>query len=266
MRTGDLGFWEDEAGLFITGRIKDILIIRGRNHYPQDIEHTVESSHPALIFHSTAAFSVEIDGSDCLFIASEVKRTYLRNLKVEEVVKAIRQKVLSEHDLQVERVLLLKPGTLPKTSSGKIQRLVCRELFLTDNLPLVASEAKVAVPDKLPQQYSLESIQNWVFQWLAAKLHISVLSIDQKESFETYGLDSLAATKFIEDLEKWSGYLLNISQLQSFSAIANLVEYLAQEIAHQDKKPATEIPAEYYQFEYFPENTQLQQRLTECKL
>ncbi|WP_231510333.1 aminotransferase class I/II-fold pyridoxal phosphate-dependent enzyme [Fischerella sp. PCC 9605] len=266
LRTGDLGFWEDEAGLFVTGRIKDILIIRGRNHYPQDIEQTVETSHPALNFHSIAAFSVEIDGDNYLIVACEVKRTYLRYLQVEEVAKAIRRAVLREHDLQVYQVLLLKPGTLPKTSSGKVQRLACREAFLAGNLPLVASElidiSRIAAH---PQEYSVESIQNWICQWLAAKLHIPIQSVDQNESFEAYGLDSLTAAKFIQDLESWSGYLLNISALQSLGAIANLAQYLAKELAHQHGQPLAQIPPEYYQLECFPEYTQLQQRLTQIQ-
>ncbi len=265
LRTGDLGFWEEEAGLFVTGRLKDLLVIRGRNYYPQDIEQTVETSHPALGFHSSAAFSVEMDGSDRLIVVCEVKRTYLRNLDVQEVVKKIRQCVLQEHDLQVYRVLLLKPGTLPKTSSGKIQRFACRENFISGTLSFVNSES-TDIPQTIhfnnfAQEYSIESIQNWICQWLAAKLHIPIQSIDQKESFETYGLDSLQVAKFIQDLEAWSGYLLNISTLQKFAAIANLAEYLAGELTNLNQQPLTQIPPEYYQFESFPEYTQLQQRL-----
>ncbi|MFN6565528.1 MAG: aminotransferase class I/II-fold pyridoxal phosphate-dependent enzyme [Nostoc sp. ChiSLP01] len=304
LRTGDLGFWEDEAGLFVTGRLKDLLVIRGRNHYPQDIEQTVETSHPALAYHSSAAFTVEIDGSDvclekfgsektsaprqllsdaerqertgstfrydelrlCLIVVCEVKRTFLRNLDAQEVVKKIRQSVLQEHDLQVYRVLLIKPGTLPKTSSGKIQRLACRENFLSGNLSFVNSESTdIPQPiylNKYAQQYNVESIQNWICQWLAVKLNIPVESIEQKESFETLGLDSLQVAKFSQDLEAWSGYLLNISTLQTFGAIANLAEYLAKELTKQNQQTLTKIPLEYYQFEYFPEYTQFQQRLT----
>ncbi|MFN6566003.1 aminotransferase class I/II-fold pyridoxal phosphate-dependent enzyme [Dendronalium sp. ChiSLP03b] len=265
LRTGDLGFWQDEAGLFVTGRLKDLLVIRGRNHYPQDIEQTVETSHPGLGFHSSAAFTVEIDGSDRLIVVCEVKRTYLRNLDAKEVVKTIRQSVLREHELQVYRVLLLKPGTLPKTSSGKIQRFACRENFLTGNLLLVTSEPPDTQPihlNEYPQQYSVESIQNWICQWLAAKLNIPIQSIDQQESFETYGLDSMQVAQFIQDLQAWSGYLANISTLQTFGAIATFAQYLAQELARQNNQPLTEIPPEYYQFECFPEYAQLQQRLT----
>jgi 8-amino-7-oxononanoate synthase len=264
LRTGDLGFWEDEAGLFITGRIKDILIIRGRNHYPQDIEQTVEKSHPALNFHGIAAFSVEINGDNRLFLACEVKRNYLRNFQVDEIVKAIRKAVLIEHDLQVYQVLFLKPGTLPKTSSGKVQRFLCRENLLAGNLPLIASEAiDISLVDH--QDYSLESIQSWICQWLATKLNISFQSINQNDSFAVYGLDSLTAAKFIQDLEKYSGYLLNISQLQSFDSIAHLSQYLAQELTYKHKQNLAEIPTEYYEITSFPEYSQLQEKIKQIQ-
>jgi 8-amino-7-oxononanoate synthase len=106
---------------------------------------------------------------------------------------------------------------------------------------------------------------NWICQWLATKLHISIQSVDGNESFESYGLDSLTAATFIQDLETWSGYLLNISTLQSLGAIANLAEYLAQELAHHQDRPPDQIPPEYYQIECFPEYAQLQQRLTQIQ-
>ncbi|MBL1198793.1 MAG: aminotransferase class I/II-fold pyridoxal phosphate-dependent enzyme [Nostoc sp. GBBB01] len=307
LRTGDLGFWDDEAGLFVTGRLKDLLVIRGRNYYPQDIEQTVETSHPALADHSSAAFCVEMDAGDVylekfgleetsaprqllsdaerqertgstfrydglslrLIVVCEVKRTFLRNLNAQEVVKTIRQSVLREHDLQVYRVLLIKPGTLPKTSSGKIQRLACRENFLSGNFSIVNSESTdIPQPIHLKeyvQEYNIESIQNWISQWLAAKLNIPRESIHQRESFETYGLDSLQVAKFIQDLEAWSGYLLNIYTLQNCADIATLAAYLAKELSDQNQQPLTQIPTEYYQFQSFPEYTQLQQRLTQIQ-
>jgi acyl-CoA synthetase (AMP-forming)/AMP-acid ligase II len=133
LRTGDLGFCY-EGELFVTGRIKDLIIIRGRNHYPQDIEQTVEKSHQALQPGSGAAFSVEIKGEERLVIAHEVKRSHLRSLNVDEVLGNIRQAIVQEHQLQPYATLLLKPGTLPKTSSGKIQRRACREGFLNESL------------------------------------------------------------------------------------------------------------------------------------
>ncbi|WP_267876339.1 fatty acyl-AMP ligase [Moorena producens] len=136
LRTGDLGFLLD-GELFITGRIKDVMIIRGQNHYPQDIELTVEKSHPALRPHCGAAFTVEFKGSERLVIVQEVERSYLRKLDVKEVAASICQAVTAEHALQVYAMVLVKTGSIPKTSSGKIRRQACRAEFLTGSLNVV---------------------------------------------------------------------------------------------------------------------------------
>jgi len=136
LRTGDLGFLQD-GELFITGRIKDVIIIRGQNHYPQDIELTVEKSHPALRAGCGAAFAVDVKGQERLVIVQEVERSYLRKLNVHEVVGNIRASVAAEHALQVYATVLVKTGSIPKTSSGKIQRYACRAGFLNGTLNVV---------------------------------------------------------------------------------------------------------------------------------
>ncbi len=136
LRTGDLGFLQD-GELFITGRIKDLMIIRGQNHYPQDIELTVEKSHSALRSGCGAAFTVEVKGQERLVVVQEVERSYLRKLDVNEVVRNIRQAVAAEHGLQVYAMVLVKTGSIPKTSSGKVQRHACRSGFLSGSLNVV---------------------------------------------------------------------------------------------------------------------------------
>lgn len=137
MRTGDLGFVQD-GELFVIGRLKDLIIIRGSNHYPQDIELTVEQSHPALRAGCGAAFSVEVKGEERLVVVQEVERRYLRNLDVEEVLGNIRQALVAQHGLQLYKAILVKTGTIPKTSSGKIQRHACRAKFLEGTLDILA--------------------------------------------------------------------------------------------------------------------------------
>jgi hypothetical protein len=133
MRTGDLGFiYEDN--LYITGRLKDVVIIRGANYYPNDIERTVEQSHPALNASGAAAFSVEVAGEESLVVMQEIKRTELRRLDKEAVVEAIRGAVTEHHELSLYAIVLIKPATLSKTSSGKVQRSICRQNFLDDSI------------------------------------------------------------------------------------------------------------------------------------
>jgi acyl-CoA synthetase (AMP-forming)/AMP-acid ligase II len=136
LRTGDLGFLKD-GELFVTGRLKDLIIIRGYNHYPQDIEYTVEKSHPALRAGCSAAFSIEADGEERVVVVVEVARKLDAEVDVKSVCKAVRKAVAEDHDLSVYAIKLLKPGTIPKTSSGKIQRTACRSGFLTQSLQTV---------------------------------------------------------------------------------------------------------------------------------
>jgi len=129
LRTGDLGFiWEGE--LFITGRLKDLVIIDGRNHYPQDIELTAGNCHPAIRPDCCAAFSIDFEGRERLVIAAELDR-HFRDPDRSEIVKAVRQAVGEKHELRIEHIWFLKTGSLPKTSSGKIQRHACRANFLS---------------------------------------------------------------------------------------------------------------------------------------
>mgnify|MGYP005846050837 CR=1 FL=1 len=137
LRTGDLGFIHD-GQLFVTGRLKDLIIIRGLNHYPQDIERTVERSHEALRAGCGAAFAVEVGDEERLVVVQEVERQHIRKLDAEAVIGAIRQSVSREHGIQAHAVVLLKTSSLPMTTSGKVQRHLCRERFIQRSLKVVA--------------------------------------------------------------------------------------------------------------------------------
>ncbi len=134
LRTGDLGFLK-EGVLFVTGRLKDLIVIQGRNHYPQDIERTVERCAPIFRLGSGAAFSIEVAGEERLVLVQEVD---FRRKPDEKVVGAVRLAVAREHELEVYAIVLIHPGSLPKTSSGKIQRRSCRSKFLADNMEKMA--------------------------------------------------------------------------------------------------------------------------------
>jgi acyl-CoA synthetase (AMP-forming)/AMP-acid ligase II len=130
MRTGDLGFVANSGELFITGRIKDLIIIRGMNHYPQDIEDTVYAVDPALRPNCGAAFTVaDAEGREKFIVVQEVERTYRHQVAVSELVDSIREAVVNEHEINPDEIFLLRPGTLPKTTSGKVQRNLTRALW-----------------------------------------------------------------------------------------------------------------------------------------
>jgi len=129
LRTGDLGFLH-KGNLFITGRLNDVLVFWGLNHYPQHIEQTVTACHPGFRPNGAAAFSVEVNGSQRLVVAQEVERQFCNKLTLTEVVEPLRWQVFQEHFIDLYGIVLLKPGGLPRTSSGKIQRQRCREQFV----------------------------------------------------------------------------------------------------------------------------------------
>lgn len=133
MRTGDMGFIHNEQ-LHITGRIKDLIILQGRNFYPQDIELTIEKCHPAIRPSFGAAFAVEFNQVDHLVVVQEVKREYRKSGEFEEIANSIRMAVARNHGLRVQAVVLIMPSTIQKTTSGKIQRSATRDTFLIGDL------------------------------------------------------------------------------------------------------------------------------------
>jgi acyl-CoA synthetase (AMP-forming)/AMP-acid ligase II len=144
LRSGDLGFLDAKGQLFITGRIKDLIIIRGANHYPQDIELTVERAHPALRQNGGAVFSVPDErGEEMLVVVQEVERTARNRIDPDEITGIIREAVTREHEVFARHIVLIRPQTLPKTTSGKIQRALTRKLWLEGKLDYLTVETAV---------------------------------------------------------------------------------------------------------------------------
>jgi acyl-CoA synthetase (AMP-forming)/AMP-acid ligase II len=135
LRTGDLGFL-DEGHLFITGRIKDVINIRGFKHYPQDIEHTVRQSHTTLCTNSCAAFAVERDGVEQLAVVVEITPKLSQRFEdwAERAIIAIQHAVTEHHGVQIQSLALAPFGSIPKTTSGKLQRQLCRSQFIEGSL------------------------------------------------------------------------------------------------------------------------------------
>jgi acyl-CoA synthetase (AMP-forming)/AMP-acid ligase II len=144
LRTGDLGFLM-QGELFVTGRIKDVIIINGRNLYPQDLEVTAQSSHPGLQPFGGVAFSVVHDGQERLVIAQEVQREFLRADSA-EMITAIRQAIVRDYDVQTHAIALLKPGQIPRTSSGKVRRSLCRTSLMSRELETVSVQPGLESP------------------------------------------------------------------------------------------------------------------------
>ncbi|MGF1480505.1 MAG: beta-ketoacyl synthase N-terminal-like domain-containing protein [Cyanophyceae cyanobacterium] len=222
LKTGDLGFFND-GELFITGRLKDLIIIRGQNYYPQDIERTVEQAHPALRAANGAAFTIE---EAEMVIVSEVERQVWRNLNVEEIARAIREAIVYHHDLPIYAIALLKPGGIPKTSSGKIQRRACKQQFLDQTLAVIG-EWTAAQPEDRPAGNSQPSIQTWLVEQVARAAHLDPSQIEPHQSFASYGIDSVNAVRLSGELEQRLQQRLSPTLLYDYPTIAALSQRLA---------------------------------------
>ncbi len=293
MRTGDLGFIND-GELFIAGRLKDLIIVRGRNHYPQDIEITVEQAHPRIRNGSAAAFTIEVDGRELLGVAAEIER---RGREVaDETIEAIRRAISTEHEVGADAVLLLKPGSMPKTSSGKIQRHACRAGFIDDSLDVLArwqswgaqttthepfssvpseSEAeahggngrparRAAAPaaDGGPSEETIDAVMDHVRR--VAKERAPRLAADS--NIVNLGLDSLERIEIIASLqESYGGRLPEdiLLEIETVREVAAAIEKHLGVERHTRKgiPEGQEIPEEYYRFDRTHEYVQLKQKI-----
>jgi acyl-CoA synthetase (AMP-forming)/AMP-acid ligase II/acyl carrier protein len=225
LRTGDLGFIQDDQ-LFITGRLRDLIIIRGRNFYPQDIEQAVESSHKSLRPTGGAAFAIDIDGQEQLVIVQEVERAYTRNLDAKAIFKAI----LQVQDIQPYAVVLIKHGSIAKTSSGKVQRHICKENFLNGNLVILEQWFKHHQKFiESPNEITLENIQSYLVQKLANYSGLTIDDIELEESFAAYGLDSSFAVTIAEDLSTMFDCQVSPLLFWQYQNIKDLAEFIASE-------------------------------------
>jgi acyl-CoA synthetase (AMP-forming)/AMP-acid ligase II len=139
LRTGDLGFLHD-GDLYVSGRLKDVLIVRGMKHYPQDLEQTAEQ-HPAIRPGCSAAFATEAGslGDRIAIVAEADVRQLSTPESADAAIATIRRNIAELHGVLLEAVVLVSPGTVPKTTSGKLQRFACREAYLSDRLSVLAT-------------------------------------------------------------------------------------------------------------------------------
>ena len=236
LRTGDLGFLRDDQ-LFVTGRLKDLIIIRGRNLYPQDVEYTAGSAHAALSGDAVAAFAMPSwaeDGGEQLVVVCEVVREHLTRLKtpsaLQEVLQAVRQAVAEEHDVDPAAILLLRTLGLPKTSSGKIQRGTCRERLVAGTLDVIGEWRRPAeLADAAPVDggASYDDVRSWLVAKIAAQAGLAPDRVTSGDPFSRYGLDSQRAVILSGELQDWLGVPLPATIAYDFPSIDALARHLA---------------------------------------
>ncbi len=219
LRTGDLGFLRGDA-LFVVGRADDVLVVRGRNHHPQDLEATLEGVHPALRPRGAAAVGLGEDGGELeLAVVAEVERVAARSVDVAAVATAARAALTDAHGLELRRLVLVLPGALPRTSSGKTQRRQTRERLVAGALEGVVGEwmAPAASGDESAPPASSRAAE--LEAWLTARLGERGLA-----------LDSLAALELLCALEDHLQVSLSPKLLTAASTPADLARALAAEL------------------------------------
>lgn len=248
LRTGDLGFLYD-GELYVTGRLKDVIIAAGVNHYPQDIEWTVLSACPELRRDHCAAVSIEKAGVEALVILAECERP---TIDWNPICQRIREAVASQHGLAVQHIAILKRGSLQKTSSGKIQRRANRQTFLDgalDTVEMWTAEAPVSGYQVSSAPPEHDDLQAWLCRDLADQMKVPPERIDIHAPFAELGLESLAAVSLITRLQVRFGFgSLTPTVLWQFPTIAALSAHLTdlsgRERAARDKPRRTGRPSD----------------------
>ncbi|WP_067473585.1 type I polyketide synthase [Nocardia amamiensis] len=236
LRTGDLGFVSDHE-LFVAGRLKDLIIVRGRNLYPDDLEGSVQDADAVLLRGRGAAFALDAGAGEQLIVVQEIERDVLPDTDFDGICARVAAVVAQEYEVAVSSVVLVRPYSLPSTSSGKVQRFACREKFASGALKTVAHWSPL--PARKPPSSSEESsggpaanrsvreVSEWLVDHLARDLGVAQEEIDPRRPFSYYGLDSVRAVKLASAIGLSFGVELRPTVAYEYPTIAELAEYLA---------------------------------------
>jgi 8-amino-7-oxononanoate synthase/acyl carrier protein len=293
LRTGDLGFFDD-GELFVAGRLKDLIIIRGRNHYPQDLEHAVEEASSLVRAGSVAAFAVDVGGRERVVVVAEVERGRRDGADVSAAFEAIRKRLATEHEVAAEAIVLVRPNSIPKTSSGKIQRHASKRQFLENTLDVVeqhigwlapAATAPPAPPSDAPRLARQRpvgeatrahrpdrelppEIVETVFEHVRriAKERAGDLTLDS--NIVELGLDSLERMEIVASLEEAFGARFPEQVLPQIETCREVTEAIIDHMPVEGRanvqaaRVVAEIAPDAYRIDQFPEVRALEQNFT----
>ncbi|MGH8613363.1 MAG: AMP-binding protein, partial [Gammaproteobacteria bacterium] len=260
LRTGDLGFLH-QGELYVTGRIKDLIIVHGRNYYPQDLEQALDEHVEALRPGCDAAFSVILENVEHLVIVAEVRRPSLTEEEAQPIFDAMRQALANACDAPIHAMLLVPPGAVPKTSSGKIQRRACKEAYLGNGLKILArsdgqtaasSVAPIASPadftssllgdafKALPAEQRVPFIERFLTTKIAQLLKIPETSLTPTQPFCSLGLSSLQAVALKHTAETLLSIEAPVTLFLSDYTVTQVAKILASNEAGDSRLEAEE--------------------------
>ena len=269
LRTGDLGMLK-QGSLYVTGRIKDLIILRGQNYYPYDFEQSLEDNVADLRTGCCAAFSVQHDNEDTLVIVAEARRKKLTDEKCRGILTAMLQAFREFSDAPLGMLVLAAPGAVPKTSSGKIQRQACKQAWIERRMPILAQSGEdvvtttdifqetaevAALREALHQSTQLQRIgllTDFFCTYLARSLRIAKSDVNTQIPIRALGLDSLRAVEFKHAVDALLDTDVPLAWFLSDRSIRALAEALARDTqavtpvianAHLDHKPESSAVA-----------------------
>jgi amino acid adenylation domain-containing protein len=226
LRTGDLGYIH-QGNLFVVGRIKDVIIIRGRNHYPQDIELTVNQTSEVFRKSGCAAFSCEIDSVPQLIVVQEIERVAMRKFNASEARRKVIEHIALNHEIKVHEVVFIRPVSLPKTSSGKVQRSLAKQMYINGTLKKIKEQKS--------QTKSIVSNNLSLFGNIANK--ILGEPVDLNSSLLSLGFDSIEIIRFKQEIESKLSVTIPMELLFENHPISELESKLQ---THQNKSNVIE--------------------------
>ena len=226
LRTGDVGALID-GELYVKGRIKELIKVRGRNYYPQDLEEAAERAHPAIAQNSTAAFAMERNGEEVFGLVCEIRREMRHGLPAEEVMEAVARAVATDAGIAPAAVALVNPLAIPRTSSGKLGRRSVGELFESGELKCLASSLDRQPPRQ--EAGTSGSTTERVRKLVAALRQVDPVWIDESRPLATLGVDSLLRMELLLALEAEFGLSLSAGTVDEVLSIAELAALVEQQ-------------------------------------
>lgn len=229
LKTGDLGFLMNKS-LFVTGRKKDLIIKRGQNLYPHDIESIASRSHESLVKDAAFAYSINTNSQELLVMIQEVKRTAMRKLDGKAISEKISRQVTEDLDVQIDDIILVGERALPKTTSGKLMRRQAKSIYTEENDKSVLYRWKLPETsfqnDKLPPVATERGIQQLIQELLLNTMDSNSAEPALDTSIFELGIDSVAAVDLTVALEENLGISLDPSLLWEFQTIREIASFI----------------------------------------